>query len=104
MIYAFLLLVSLYALLCVLASASKFRQWKAQPSMISMFTGGVVLAQALVLKTSGFSRSWILALAALIMIAAAAWRNGALQGKVHLSHHLIRWALSLLILAGFVFL
>ena len=100
--YMVWVIAGLYAALSVVASVAKKKQWKTAPSLVAMFCGGLGLLTALVLDGSGQSNAWVLALAALVCIAAAAWKNSALVGSRHLPHHVVRWCLSLLILLGLI--
>jgi len=104
MIYVLYIIATLYAVLCVLAPLLKVKEWKKCPSLVSMLVGGMTLITSMVLKSSGNRNAWILAVLALICIAISAWINGGVQGKRHLSHHIVRWGLSLLIVLGFVLL
>jgi len=103
MTFDFYAVAILYAALSLLASVAKFRQWSSQPSLVAMFTGSFGLCTSLALKSGGHHNAWYLALAALVCIAAGAWKNSALVERRHLSHHIVRWVVSLLILLGFVF-
>lgn len=104
MSYAFYAAAILYAVLCVIAPAIKYQRWKDYPSLPMMMVGGLSLGTSLVLKSSGFRNAWLLALLALICIAVSAWKNAAIQGQRHWTHHLVRWGLSLLLLIGFALL
>ena len=104
MLYVLYVITTLYAVLCVLAPLLKVKEWKKCPSLVSMFVGGVTLVTSMILKSSGNSNAWVLAVLALICIAVGAWINGGARGKRHLSHHIVRWGLSLLIVLGFVLL
>ena len=102
--YVFYVIVSIYALLCGIAPMTKVKQWKTCPSMVSMLIGGITLGTSVVLHSSKFRNAWILALVALSCIAISAWRNGGIQGKRNLAHHIVRGVVSILLLIGFVVL
>lgn len=104
MIYVFYVITGIYAILCVLAPATQTKKWKTQPSLVSMLTGGVALGTSLVLKSSAFRNAWILAAVALVCICISAWRNGGMQEKRNLFHHIMRGVISILILIGFILL
>lgn len=87
-----------------MAPLLKVRQWKSCPSIVTMFTGGMGLLSALVLKNNGYYKAWILALMALLCISISAWKTGLVQGKINLLHHITRTIFSLIVLFGFVFL
>lgn len=104
MIYALYTVATIYAALCVVAPLLKVKQWKSCPSIPSMFTGGMCLFSALVLENNGYHNAWVLALMALLCISISAWKNGSNQGKINVSHHIIRTTISLIILLGFIVL
>lgn len=104
MLYVLYIVTTLYAVLCMLAPLLKVKEWKSCPSLVSMLVGGMTLVTSLMLKSSGNRNAWVLAVLALICIAISAWVNGGAQDKRHLSHHIVRWGLSLLIVLGFVLL
>ena len=47
---------------------------------------------------------WVIALPGCIAICAAAIWNGKKSGQLHLQHHIIRMAMSLLLIIGFAVL
>lgn len=69
-----------------------------------MSVGGVGLLGAVVDGVSGGAYDWLLALIACGMVCAGAVWNGRSRGDFHLSHHVVRMGLSLVLVAGFALL
>lgn len=70
----------------------------------AMTCGGIGLICAAVVHLMGHLHGWqdaIYAATGCLLICAAAYANGRRSGNFHLSHHLIRSGIALLLTAGF---
>lgn len=96
------LISSAFAVLSLIAAASQLKT-KEMPHII-MAAGSVLLLAAVAVNLLGGGFDWIVGLAGAGMICAAAVWNGKRSGSFHIQHHIIRIALSVLIVVGSVFL
>ena len=71
---------------------------------ILMSAGSVLLLAAVACNLAGLWIDFVLALPGCAAICAAAIRNGVKSGQLHIRHHIVRIALSLLLSAGFILL
>ena len=103
-------LAILFALLHMIAAAVQFksRDPAARGGASLMLCGGVLLivsAAAHLINSS--SRAWPDALSAAVCgflpICFAAYLNGRRAGNVHVSHHLVRGGIAVLLVLGFFF-
>lgn len=94
----------LYGLLHVYVSLAGQKQGKTKRDMfLAMFLGACLLTAAGVWALFR-DLAWIPALIGCVLISLAAFVNGGRAGDRHLSHHLIRAAVHLLLVLGFAFL
>lgn len=94
----------LYGLLHVYVSLAGKKQGKMETDLfLAMLLGACLLAAAGVCVLF-WDWAWIPALVGCVLISLAAFVNGGRAGNRHLSHHLIRAAVHLLLVLGFVFL
>lgn len=91
-----------FAILSLIAAVSQ-RKTKETPHVI-MASGAAVLLAAVVINVLNYGFDWIIGLIGAGIICAAAIWNGKRSGNFHIQHHVIRIVLSILIVAGFVFL
>ncbi len=91
----------IYGVLSVLACLTQIKVKERRPANIVMMSGGIMLAAASVLKWLNMSVSVVLAILGSVMICAAAIGNGIKNGKVHISHHMVRIAISCILILGF---
>lgn len=71
---------------------------------IAMIAGSLLLLGAVLCNVIRQRIDYIIALLGCIAICAAAIVNGVKSGKLHIQHHIIRIALSLILIAGFIVL
>lgn len=93
----------IYGVLCVLAPVTQIKVKDRRPANMIMLCGGIMLIAASVLKWLNVSFSVVLAIFGCAMIGFAAISNGIKNGKVHISHHIVRIAISCALAAGFIF-
>lgn len=94
----------LFGGLSLLAALSQLRTGKPPGSHIAMAVGGLLLIIASVCLLTGWQgRVLNAALGCALICAAAVW-NGKRSGNLHIQHHIIRFALSLVLVAGFILL
>ncbi len=102
---AFFLVVGLYGLLSAIAALSQIKsrpEKKGAP--ILMLCGCIFLFLAIALQIFLGKFGWLPAFAGSALISAAAYLNGKRSGSFHISHHMIRASLEILLVAGFLFL
>lgn len=90
-----------------LSMTAAFSQVKREQKPISAFLmigGSLLLAAAVILNILEQRPDWAIALLGCIAICAAAIRNGKKSGQLHIQHHIIRIALSLILTVGFAVL
>ena len=104
-------LAILFGLLHIVAAAaqSKSRDSAARGLAVAMASGGICAIAAAVFHlywgavggNANLSDAATLAIGCLL-ICTAAYLNGRRAGKVHLSHHLVRGGIAVLLVLGFV--
>jgi len=92
----------LYALLSAAAAVSQLKKAEHKDSLFMMSGGGLLLLLATVLHIMDYSLSWILTAAGGILICTAAFLNGRRSGQLHVLHHVIRLAVTILLAIGFL--
>ena len=93
----------IYGALCILAPLTQIKVKDRRLANIVMLGGGIILIVASVLKWVSVSFAVVLAILGSAMICAAAISNGIKNGKVHISHHIVRIAISCALAVGFIF-
>ena len=93
----------LFGTLSLIAAVATIKQEEHSASHICMAAGSLVLLTAVVLNILSFAADWSAALAGCALICCAAICNGVKSGSFHWQHHCIRIALSVILIAGFVF-
>ena len=99
-------LAVLFALLHIIAAATQFKSKDpaARGFAIAMACGGIgVIMGAIAHIIGGAARDAASLAATCLVICAAAYMNGRRAGKVHISHHLIRGGIAILLVIGFFF-
>lgn len=91
----------LFALLHLIAAGSQLRRGPLAPHLL-MAAGSLGLGAAIFYSMDAGAYDWLLALASCAMICGAAVWNGKRSGEFHLSHHITRIALALLLVIDFV--
>lgn len=88
----------LYAVLSVIAAVSQIKTATHKDTSIMMLGGGLLLVIAIILKNA----DWIAAIIGGLLICIAAFLNGKRSGNFHISHHIIRFIITLLLVIGFI--
>ncbi|MDE6837303.1 MAG: hypothetical protein K2P33_02800 [Acutalibacter sp.] len=92
----------LFALLHLIAALSQLKARPLAPQLL-MAAGALGLGAAVYDSVNAGAYDWLLALLACGMICGAAIWNGRRSGELHLSHHITRIALALILVIDFVF-
>lgn len=100
-LYAF---TALYAGLTFFAAFSQLKKVEKKTSYAEMAAGALILIAAIGLHLISIPFNWIAAVVGGILICAAAVYNGKNGGNFHITHHIIRLAVTLLLIAGFIFI
>lgn len=101
----FLRIVSIaFGGLSLLAAVYQMRAEKRSLSAGLMMGGSLLLIAAVVCNLAKLQYDFVFALAGCAAICVSAIRNGLESGNFHIQHHIIRIALSLVLIAGFVLL
>lgn len=101
---ALYVLADLYAVLSTVAAAYQIRRSKERDAPIIMIAGGAVLLLAIFLHMRGWGMSWLLTLIGCGMISTSAFLNGRRSDSFHPFHHVIRFAVMVLLTVGFFLL
>lgn len=88
----------LYAVLSMLAALTQIKKAARKDTSIMMLAGGLLLVIATVLKNA----DWIAAIIGGLLICIAAFLNGKRSGNFHISHHIIRFIITVLLVIGFI--
>lgn len=91
-----------FAVLSLIAAVSQIKT--RELSHVIMAAGSVLLLAAVAINLLDGGFDWIAGLSGSGMICASAIWNGKRSGSFHIQHHVVRIALSILIVAGFVIL
>ncbi len=92
----------IYGALCVLASFTQIKVKDRRLANMAMLGGGIVLIAAVLLQWLHVPFSIVPAVLGSGMICAAAISNGIKNGKVHVSHHIVRIVISCILIIGFI--
>lgn len=102
--YIVVIIAVLYALLSMLAASTQLKKAEKKDTSLMMLSGGVLLLGAAVLQLTTVSYDWAAAILGGALISVAAFLNGKRGGNFHLSHHVIRFCITLLLIVGFAVL
>lgn len=102
MIYAVYAITALYAILSSIAALIQMKTSKEKTTSLIMLIGGVILIAAIFLHILKTPYSWIMAIAGGLEICAAAFINGKKSGSFHAVHHVIRFIITALLVAGLI--
>lgn len=94
----------LFGGLSMIAAFHQMRGKQKPVSAILMIAGSLLLLAAVLCNILGRRIDWVIALLGCIAICAAAIWNGKKSGQLHIRHHIIRIALSMLLIIGFAVL
>ena len=98
------ILAILFALLHIIAAATQFKSKDpaARGFAVAMACGGIgVIMGAIAHIIGGAARDAASLAAACLVICAAAYMNGRRAGTVHISHHLVRGGIAVLLVVAF---
>lgn len=98
--YIFYGIIILYALLSILAASVQMKASKKRDTSILMLAGGLFLIAAVFLYKMAYSV--IILIAGGVLISVAAFINGKRSGNFHIVHHIIRFAVTVLLVIGFI--
>lgn len=93
-----------FGALSMTAALSRIKAKEGELSHVIMTVGSIFLIAAVVFNILKLGFDWILALIGTAMICIAAVWNGKRNGNFHIQHHIIRIALSSVLVIGFIFL
>lgn len=88
----------LYAVLSMFAAITQIKTATHKDTSIIMLCGGLLLVIATVFKNA----DWIIVIIGGMLICIAAFLNGKRSGNFHISHHIIRFIITLLLVIGFI--
>ena len=97
---------ALFGLLHIVAAASQLGKKKKKRYTLSwtMIIGGLLMIQAAVLCIFGSELDWGSALLGGLLVCFAALMNGRRSGNMHKVHHIVRAAIAVCIVIGFILL
>lgn len=87
----------LYAVLSMLAAVTQIKSATHKDTSLMMLGGGLLLVVATILKNA----DWIAVIIGGILICIAAFLNGKRRGILHISHHIVRFIITFLLVIGF---
>lgn len=105
--YVLYVAVVLYALLCMLAATIQMKTAKNKDTSAMMLSGSLVLIVSVIshsMHGMGWAYAWGSAALGGVLICIAAFLNGKRSGTLHVSHHIVRFAVTALFAVGFFFL
>lgn len=94
----------LFGGLSLIAAVSQIKSDRKSVPALLMIAGSLLLIAAVICNLLGRPFDWIIALPGCIAICAAAIWNGVKGEQLHIQHHVIRIALSIILVVGFVVL
>ena len=94
----------LFGGLHILAAVSQLKSDKKSVPAFIMITGSLLLLGAVISNALRMPLDYIPALLGCVLICAAAIMNGVKSQKLHIQHHIIRAALSIALIVGFILL
>ncbi len=94
----------LFGGLHILAAVSQLKSDKRSVPALLMIIGSLLLLGAVICNALRMSLDYIPALLGCVLICAAAIMNGVKSQKLHIQHHIIRAALSIALIVGFILL
>ncbi len=102
--YALFALAGVYGLLSIVAALVQMKTAQKKDTSILMLLGGLLLLAAVASGWTGWDWDYLAAVSGGILIIVAAWINGKRGGHIHYIHHAVRFAFTVLLVAGFAFL
>lgn len=102
--YILYVIIILYAFLCMLAATLQMKTAKRKDTAVIMLGGGIFLIASVILHSMTWMYGWVAALIGGAFICVAAFLNGKRSESLHISHHIIRLIITILLIAGLIFL
>ena len=101
------ILAILFGLLHIVAAQTQLKSTDsaAKGTAIAMLCGGVCTAAMAVAHLAGGSTAWMdapLVAVGYLIICGSAYENGRRSGNLHPAHHIVRGAIAVLLVAGFI--
>ena len=93
----------LFGGLSIIAAVCQIKTEKKSASALMMITGSLLLIAAVICSILVMRFDFIIALVGCAAICAAAILNGIKSKQLHIQHHIIRIALSIILIIGFIF-
>ena len=90
-----------FGVLSMIAALSRIKAKEGELSHVIMSVGSIFLIGAVIFNILNLGIDWIVALIGTAMICIAAVWNGKRNGNFHIQHHVIRIALSSVLVIGF---
>lgn len=90
-----------FGALSMTAALSRIKAKEGELSHVTMAVGSIFLIGSVIFNILNFGIDWIVALIGTAMICIAAVWNGKRNGNFHIQHHVIRIALSFVLVIGF---
>ena len=91
-----------FGALSMTAALSRIKAKEGEISHVIMSAGSIFLIAAVIFNILNLGAEWIVALIGAAMICIAAVWNGKRNGNFHIQHHIIRIALSSVLVVGFI--
>lgn len=101
---ALCIITTIYALLSLAAACAQAKSERKPFPAAIMITGSALLIAAAICNIANLQIDFAPALLGCIAICAAAILNGLKSGQLHITHHIIRIAISLILIIGFALL
>ncbi len=98
------ILVILFGLFSAAAPAIQLRSGERRAANFIMLLGGILLVLSGIFKLAALAPALPLAIVGAVAVCGAAIANGLKNGKVHILHHVIRIAVSCLLIVGLALL
>lgn len=102
--YVLYIITALYGVLSFIAAFSQLKKAEKKTSYAAMAAGALILIAAIGLHLISIPFNWFAAVLGGVLICTAAIYNGKKGGNFHITHHIIRFAVTLLLIAGFIFI
>ena len=98
--YALYAVTALYGLLSMAAAGTQLRTAEKKDAPVLMLLGGGLLLAATGMEMAALLDGWLIVVCGGACICIAAFLNGRRSGEFHLSHHVVRLIITLLLAVG----
>ena len=95
------IVATIYAALSIVAAAYQTKFAGMKETGVMMFCGGAALLAAAVMQWRDIPRDWMVATVGGGLICAAAFLNGKRGEQFHAAHHIVRGAITVILVIGF---